>query len=217
MSVTYQPIIREFKHIYEYNNLNLQERGLLHHLYLMANPKTGIYMTHARRLAEETCTHVETVRATQKRLKKCGLIIYKHTQTARLRPYYISGFILYKTSAKDMYITRTCSEILSAGVKMKIFSKKTTEKNVVEFLDMIGDTWPQKFFPLFSKRVHSDMSVLDSIPNMAIPFGPEIEDLPAGDNTALPGGNGDTIENQKIAAAYLKQMAQSVGYRGVPQ
>jgi len=208
MPITYQSIIREYSIIYAHGNLNLQDRGLLLHIYLNANPKTGIYMSHARRIAEEVNTHVETVRATQKRLKKAGLLVYKHSQTAHVRPYFLTGFILFKSSPKDFFITRSVPEILAAGRRQKIFPANMTESNVIEFIDKIGETWPNKFFHTFAKKVTVDTSILDSIPTISGAWGDiEIDETPADSITDKTMSE----EDHKKGLDYLASIEKKLG------
>ena len=159
----YQPILREIDKLCEYYGLRLVESGLLIRLYLKADPYTGIYATHARRLAEEMNCHVETLNKAQRKLKRCRLVVYSSEHSNRKRPYFMPLFILQRKNG--LYMTRPFHEMLErASAEGLVSGNGASAAELTRYMNDLSFYWLRKHFNVFARKVEFKKSKLLFLP-----------------------------------------------------
>jgi hypothetical protein len=129
MNSGYQPIFRQLLEESARAGLSLAGQGLLVQLHLRANPRTAIYITNARRIAEETApsgaASIEHVRRQLQYLRDLGLVVYPTDRSKRMYPIYLPSFIL---QGNPLRITRPWPQTLMIAANTPGF--RTARRNV---------------------------------------------------------------------------------------
>jgi hypothetical protein len=154
---------------------SLSHQGLLIQLHCRANPRTAIYRTTARRLAEETGGRIEHVRSILQDLRRMGLVIYAADHSNHLRPLFMTHFIL---SDRPLRMTRPWPQILMLAQKdmpelrklhltqthsqtdpdVNKLSCEYVENYVSAYMLNVGDAWVYSHRELFSMRIDTDIT-----------------------------------------------------------
>ncbi|HPI77632.1 MAG TPA: hypothetical protein PLK80_12940 [bacterium] len=152
MNSGYQPIFRALLDAAARAGLSLAGQGLLVQLHLRANPRTAIYHTTARRLAEETAPSVaasiEHVRRQMQYLRELGLVVYPTDRTKHTYPVYLPSFIL---QGNPLRITRPWPQTLMIAANTPGF--RTARKNAGQSPGQSHEFSTQLDFPIVENYI----------------------------------------------------------------
>lgn len=107
-----------------------------------------------------------------------------------------------------MHITRTLDDVLKTGRKQKIFNNRTTERQVIEFIDRAGETWVNSFFTLFAKKITPDTVLIDA-PTFES-FG-DLDGDGSGAGAALPADKDVSEQNRAARNSFIENVGKNFG------
>ncbi|GEM_PF-5723765 len=172
----YQPIFRALLEAAARAGLSLAGQGLLVQLHCRANPRTAIYHTTARRLAEETApagaASIEHVRSQLQQLRSLGLVVYTTNRTKRPYAIYLPSFVL---QGNPLRITRPWPQTLMIANNHPSFRAQTAtqspaqsgefstvvempnvENLIKDYLAKTGNDWSFQHRDIFSVKIEHD-------------------------------------------------------------
>jgi len=148
-------------------------RAILEYLHEQADYNSAMYITNARRIAEDINSTRRAVVWEQLGLKRKGLLAYSHDEGNKVHGYFIPFVVISPPDADQARITRLWDEAIIVAKARGVIAPAADSASLEEILFSRGGRWTheERLQGIFSKEItdFSANSILSPDPAELLP------------------------------------------------